>query len=229
MAGFIKLGDTRIRLSNIKSYGLSSEPYIYHIEKTAEETAKDKERERIRTAREQAEDKERERILESKEQAEDKERERIWTAEDNFAAIGSTIGSTLGFLLEVGRSVFLASPTMDTSYQESQEKRRDKERKAAHEQKMQKRAVEREICEQERAAERAKYKQEKRRIANERAAVRRAEKLSDEKARQRMGTRKYLYVTTFQGDNYRFYEDKAGFDIKKKCEELDTLWLSRKS
>lgn len=32
---------------------------------------------------------------------------------------------------------------------------------------------------------------------------------------------KYLYVTTFQGDNYRFIESEVPFDIHEKCEELD--------
>ncbi len=32
----------------------------------------------------------------------------------------------------------------------------------------------------------------------------------------------YLYVTTYQNDNYRFVADTAGFDIHAKCKELDT-------
>lgn len=32
---------------------------------------------------------------------------------------------------------------------------------------------------------------------------------------------KYLYVTTFQNDNYRFYVDTVDFDIHEKCRELD--------
>ncbi len=35
--------------------------------------------------------------------------------------------------------------------------------------------------------------------------------------------RKYLYISTFQKDNFRFYEHKVDFDIKKKCAELDKL------
>lgn len=35
-------------------------------------------------------------------------------------------------------------------------------------------------------------------------------------------TVKYLYVTTFQNDNYRFYVDMVDFDIHEKCKELDT-------
>ena len=31
----------------------------------------------------------------------------------------------------------------------------------------------------------------------------------------------YLYVTTFQNDNYRFFADVVDFDIHKKCRELD--------
>ena len=37
--------------------------------------------------------------------------------------------------------------------------------------------------------------------------------------------RKYLYVTTYQNDNYTFYEDIARFNIREKCNELDK-WLS---
>lgn len=32
----------------------------------------------------------------------------------------------------------------------------------------------------------------------------------------------YLYVTTYQNDNYRFVADIAGFDIHAKCMELDS-------
>ena len=32
---------------------------------------------------------------------------------------------------------------------------------------------------------------------------------------------RYLFVTTFQGDNYQYYEDLAGFDIHQKSLELD--------
>lgn len=35
--------------------------------------------------------------------------------------------------------------------------------------------------------------------------------------------RKYLYISTFQKDNFRFYEDEVDFDITKKCNELDNL------
>lgn len=33
--------------------------------------------------------------------------------------------------------------------------------------------------------------------------------------------RPYLYITTYQGDNYKYYQDTCGFDIYKKKEELD--------
>jgi CspA family cold shock protein len=33
--------------------------------------------------------------------------------------------------------------------------------------------------------------------------------------------RQYLYITTYQNDNYRFYEDEVGFDINEKVRELD--------
>ncbi|MCL2356544.1 MAG: cold shock domain-containing protein [Defluviitaleaceae bacterium] len=36
-------------------------------------------------------------------------------------------------------------------------------------------------------------------------------------------TRRYLYVTTFQKDNYTFYENTASFNIDEKCKELDEL------
>ncbi len=32
----------------------------------------------------------------------------------------------------------------------------------------------------------------------------------------------YLYVKTYQGDSYRWYGDRVGFNIYEKCEELDT-------
>lgn len=35
----------------------------------------------------------------------------------------------------------------------------------------------------------------------------------------------YLYVTTYQNDNYRFVEDLVPFDIQKKCNELDEYVL----
>ena len=35
----------------------------------------------------------------------------------------------------------------------------------------------------------------------------------------------YLYVTTYQNENYRFVEDEVEFDIHKKCEELDEYML----
>lgn len=34
---------------------------------------------------------------------------------------------------------------------------------------------------------------------------------------------KYLYITTFQNDNFRFYEDEVDFSIIDKCNELDSL------
>jgi len=34
---------------------------------------------------------------------------------------------------------------------------------------------------------------------------------------------KYLYVTTYQGDNFQFYEDATAFNINDKCSELDDL------
>ena len=33
----------------------------------------------------------------------------------------------------------------------------------------------------------------------------------------------YLYVTTYQKDNYQFKEDEVSFDIFEKCKELDSL------
>lgn len=30
------------------------------------------------------------------------------------------------------------------------------------------------------------------------------------------------YVKTYQGDSYRWYGDRVGFNIYEKCEELDT-------
>ena len=35
----------------------------------------------------------------------------------------------------------------------------------------------------------------------------------------------YLYVTTYQNDNYKFYANSEDFDIFEKCEELDK-WLN---
>lgn len=35
----------------------------------------------------------------------------------------------------------------------------------------------------------------------------------------------YLYITTYQDDNYIFYEDNEEFNIHEKCKELDK-WLS---
>jgi len=37
--------------------------------------------------------------------------------------------------------------------------------------------------------------------------------------------RRYLYVATYQNDNYRFFEDEVSFNIQNKCAELDK-WLS---
>ena len=35
----------------------------------------------------------------------------------------------------------------------------------------------------------------------------------------------YLYITTFQGDNYRFYETDVSFNIYDKCQEIDQNML----
>ena len=35
----------------------------------------------------------------------------------------------------------------------------------------------------------------------------------------------YLYVTTYQNDNYEFWEDEVKFDIKAKCKEIDDCML----
>lgn len=35
----------------------------------------------------------------------------------------------------------------------------------------------------------------------------------------------YLYVTTYQNDNYTFYQDEVDFDIKAKCKEIDDCML----
>lgn len=35
----------------------------------------------------------------------------------------------------------------------------------------------------------------------------------------------YLYVTTYQGDNYRFNDWEVSFDIYEKCKELDSYML----
>lgn len=35
----------------------------------------------------------------------------------------------------------------------------------------------------------------------------------------------YLYVTTFQRDNYRFLADLVNFDVHKKCQEIDKYLL----
>ena len=35
----------------------------------------------------------------------------------------------------------------------------------------------------------------------------------------------YLYVTTYQNDNYRFYETEVPFDIREKCSEIDQHML----
>jgi len=34
---------------------------------------------------------------------------------------------------------------------------------------------------------------------------------------------KYLYITTYQGDNHTFYQNEVNFDIYEKCNELDDL------
>jgi len=39
-------------------------------------------------------------------------------------------------------------------------------------------------------------------------------------------SKKYLYVTTYQGDNYRFEEGNKDFDIVKACADLDELLVS---
>lgn len=33
----------------------------------------------------------------------------------------------------------------------------------------------------------------------------------------------YLYVTTYQNDNFQFFENEVDFDIFKKCSELDNI------
>lgn len=38
-------------------------------------------------------------------------------------------------------------------------------------------------------------------------------------------TVEYLYVTTFQNDNYRFFADVVDFDIHEKCRELDSYTI----
>ncbi|NLJ57590.1 MAG: hypothetical protein GX339_01970 [Tissierellia bacterium] len=35
----------------------------------------------------------------------------------------------------------------------------------------------------------------------------------------------YLYITTYQGDNYVFYESQANFNIHDKLEEIDEILL----
>lgn len=35
---------------------------------------------------------------------------------------------------------------------------------------------------------------------------------------------KYLYITTFQNENYRFYESEVNFDIEEKCKEIDEMF-----
>lgn len=42
-------------------------------------------------------------------------------------------------------------------------------------------------------------------------------------------TIEYLYVTTFQNDNYKFYECNVSFDIREKMKEIDDcmLWLTK--
>lgn len=37
-------------------------------------------------------------------------------------------------------------------------------------------------------------------------------------------TKEYLYVTTYQRDNYRFFDDSAPFDIHEKGKELDEIF-----
>lgn len=35
---------------------------------------------------------------------------------------------------------------------------------------------------------------------------------------------KYLYITTFQNDNFVFWESEVSFDIQKKCKEIDCMF-----
>lgn len=35
---------------------------------------------------------------------------------------------------------------------------------------------------------------------------------------------KYLYITTYQNDNFIFWEDEVNFDISEKCDELDKIF-----
>ena len=34
---------------------------------------------------------------------------------------------------------------------------------------------------------------------------------------------RYLYIETYQNDNFRFYEDEVSFDIVSKCKEIDKI------
>lgn len=36
--------------------------------------------------------------------------------------------------------------------------------------------------------------------------------------------RKYLYVTTYQGDNFKFFENKVNFKISEKLHEIDGIF-----
>ena len=35
---------------------------------------------------------------------------------------------------------------------------------------------------------------------------------------------KYLYITTFQNDNFVFWESEVSFDINEKCKEIDEMF-----
>lgn len=48
------------------------------------------------------------------------------------------------------------------------------------------------------------------------------EYLGEEKLAKKVN---YLYITTYQGQNYTFYETHCNFNIYSKCEELDNYFL----
>ncbi len=39
-----------------------------------------------------------------------------------------------------------------------------------------------------------------------------------------IGKEAYLYITTYQKDNFIFFESEAGFDIREKCKEIDKIF-----
>ena len=43
----------------------------------------------------------------------------------------------------------------------------------------------------------------------------------EERSRPENKKQYYLYVTTYQNDNYKFYEDEVSFNIRDKVKELD--------